>query len=66
MPVGEANRAYNTDKYTCTFSKLIQYWRQIWGERTNGTTDIQFPFGFVQVSFFSEIMKSTFIQRLIG
>jgi hypothetical protein len=30
---------------------MIQYWRQIWNERTNGITDIEFPFGFVQVSF---------------
>ncbi len=30
---------------------MIQYWREIWNQRTNGTTDIQFPFGFVQVSF---------------
>jgi hypothetical protein len=30
---------------------MIQYWRQIWHERTNGSTDIEFPFGFVQVSF---------------
>jgi hypothetical protein len=30
---------------------MIQYWREIWSERTNGSTDIQFPFGFVQVSF---------------
>jgi hypothetical protein len=51
MSVGEANRNYNTDKYACSFSKMIQYWRQIWNERTNGITDIQYPFGFVQVSF---------------
>ncbi len=51
IPVGEANAGYNTDKYACSFSKMIQYWRQIWNERTNGITDIQFPFGFVQVSF---------------
>ena len=49
---GEQNWSYNRDKYACSFSKLIYYWRQIWNERTNGTTDIQFPFGFVQVSFF--------------
>jgi sialate O-acetylesterase len=49
--VGEANAGYNTDKYACSFSKMIQYWRQTWNERTNGITDIQFPFGFVQVSF---------------
>jgi hypothetical protein len=49
--VGEANHIYNTDKYACSFSKLIQYWRQTWNERTNGITDAQLPFGFVQVSF---------------
>ena len=49
--VGESNRGYNVNKYACAFSKLIQYWRQIWYERTNHTTNIQFPFGFVQVSF---------------
>ncbi|CAF1438660.1 unnamed protein product [Adineta ricciae] len=47
---GESNSDYNRDKYTCTFSKMIQSWREIWHERTNGTTDIQFPFGFVQLS----------------
>jgi hypothetical protein len=49
--VGEQNWSYNRGKYACSFSKLISYWRQIWNERTNGTNDIQFPFGFVQVSF---------------
>jgi hypothetical protein len=49
--LGESNEDYNRDKYACSFSKLIYYWRQIWNERTNGITDIQFPFGFVQVSF---------------
>jgi hypothetical protein len=48
---GETNRDYNRDLYTCSFSKMIYYWRQIWNNRTNGITDIQFPFGFVQVSF---------------
>jgi hypothetical protein len=47
--VGEANAGYPT--YACKFAKMIQYWRQTWNERTNGTTDIQFPFGFVQVNF---------------
>ncbi|CAF1501538.1 unnamed protein product [Adineta steineri] len=47
----EANSEYNRDKYTCTFSKLIQSWREIWHERTNTITHIQFPFGFVQVNF---------------
>ncbi len=46
---GEANRDYNTDKYACSLSKMIEYWRQTWSERTKGITDIQFPFGVVQV-----------------
>ncbi len=49
MYVGESN--IGSPKYACFFSKMIQYWRQTWNERTNGATDIQFPFGFVQVSF---------------
>jgi hypothetical protein len=49
--LGEANAGNPT--YACKFAKMIQYWRQTWNERTNGTTDIQFPFGFVQVSFIS-------------
>jgi sialate O-acetylesterase len=53
---GEANGAPFLDKtYACSFAKMIQYWRQIWNERTNGITDIQFPFGFVQVNFVSKI-----------
>ena len=48
---GEANAGHNTDKYACSFSKMIQYWRQIWNERTNGITNLEFPFGFVQVSY---------------
>jgi hypothetical protein len=47
--VGEANRYYNADRYVCSFTKMIQSWRQIWHNRTNGLTDIEFPFGFVQV-----------------
>ncbi len=47
---GEANSVYDLGKYPCTFSTLIGDWRQTWNERTNGNTDIQFPFGFVQVS----------------
>jgi sialate O-acetylesterase len=46
---GESNSGRNNDKYVCTFTNLIQSWRQIWNQRTNGITNIQFPFGFVQV-----------------
>jgi hypothetical protein len=33
---------------------MIEYWRQIWNQRTNGNTDLQFPFGFVQVRLTNE------------
>jgi hypothetical protein len=48
--LGEANRYYNADKYACNFAKMMTSWRQVWNSRTNGATDIQFPFGFVQVN----------------
>ncbi len=51
MNKGEANAVYNTGNYTCAFSKMIYHWRQIWHNRTNSITNIEFPFGFVQVSF---------------
>jgi sialate O-acetylesterase len=46
---GESNANYNKDRYTCTFSKMIQYWRKVWNTRTNGITNPNFSFGFVQV-----------------
>lgn len=46
---GEQN-AGHPDNYTCLFSKMIESWREIWNQRTNGITDLQFPFGFVQLS----------------
>ena len=45
---GEANAGNPT--YACKFAKMIESWRQTWNSRTNGITDINFPFGFVQVS----------------
>lgn len=46
---GEANaNAPNT--YNCTFPAMIDDWRQKWYDGTDGFTDPQFPFGFVQVS----------------
>ena len=47
---GESNSGDSA--YACKFAKMIEYWRQIWSTRTNGLTDPQFPFGFVQVSVF--------------
>jgi hypothetical protein len=50
MCKGESNSG-DPVNYTCLFSKMIQSWRQTWHERTNDITDIEFPFGFVQVNF---------------
>lgn len=58
--IGEANRIHNVDKYACAFSKMIEYWRQIWNNRTNGVADIQFPFGFVQVNFLIDLSTIEF------
>jgi hypothetical protein len=48
--IGEANEG--DPNYACKFSKMIYYWREIWNQRTSNQTDLQFPFGFVQVSIF--------------
>ncbi len=49
--IGEANGGPYIDRYTCSFARMTTRRREIWNERTNGVTDIQFPFGFVQVDF---------------
>jgi hypothetical protein len=61
--VGESN--YGDHNYACKFEKMIQYWRQIWNQRTNGITDIQFPFGFVQVSLL-EIVKNFILSSIVN
>ena len=45
---GEANIAWNTDVYACTFTTLISNWRSEFS--LNSNTNIQAPFGFVQLS----------------
>jgi sialate O-acetylesterase len=50
MILGESNAGYHADLYRCMFSKMIQYWRNIWYQRTNSSTDVNFPFGFVQLA----------------
>lgn len=40
----------NTDMYNCTFPVLIDDWRKAFHEGSDGQTNKQFPFGFVQVS----------------
>ena len=67
MFLGESNTNYNRDAYTCTFSKMIASWRNIWHTRTNSTTDPTFPFGFVQVdSCFVAYLTTSFISLLAG
>jgi len=46
---GEANGGPIIDRYACSFARMITRWREIWNNRTNGNTDSQFPFGFVQL-----------------
>ena len=36
--------------YQCTFPAMIAAWRKAWHLGTNGQTDSDFPFGFVQLS----------------
>ncbi|XP_026573812.1 sialate O-acetylesterase [Pseudonaja textilis] len=46
---GEANTLMNTDMYNCTFPALIDDWRKAFHEGSDGQTNKQFPFGFVQL-----------------
>ena len=46
---GEANAILTNDPYNCTFPAMIEGWRREWYHSTSGSTDKQFPFGFVQV-----------------
>jgi hypothetical protein len=40
---------------------MIEAWRQTWTQRSNGLTDPNFPFGFVQVSLF--VLKRNTIHQ---
>ncbi|XP_028817839.1 sialate O-acetylesterase isoform X3 [Denticeps clupeoides] len=47
---GEANSAYNRDKYNCTFPSMIDDWRTAFHSGSGNQTASDFPFGFVQLS----------------
>uniref|UniRef100_A0A8D0G657 Sialic acid acetylesterase n=1 Tax=Sphenodon punctatus TaxID=8508 RepID=A0A8D0G657_SPHPU len=47
---GEENTILNTDLYNCTFPALIDDWRSSFHMGSDGQTQQQFPFGFVQLS----------------
>ena len=46
--VGEANVGM-WQQYNCSFPAMISDWRSKFNVNSNGVTDAQFPFGFVQV-----------------
>ncbi|KAJ3411119.1 hypothetical protein HDV05_002728 [Chytridiales sp. JEL 0842] len=46
----DSNTAAAARSYACRFPALIQSWRETWFDRTSGSTDPLFPFGFVQLS----------------
>ncbi|XP_060733451.1 sialate O-acetylesterase isoform X2 [Tachysurus vachellii] len=50
---GEANAQYNQDKYSCTFPAMIDDWRMAFHTGSWGQTAQDFPFGFVQLSTYS-------------
>ncbi|XP_067827220.1 sialate O-acetylesterase [Heptranchias perlo] len=47
---GEANTAWHNAEYNCTFPAMIEDWRQAFHEGSGGASEIDFPFGFVQLS----------------
>lgn len=49
---GESNAGWNRDKYQCTFPAMIETWRKLWSSNTGTAPD--FPFGFVQLSTWTE------------
>ncbi|XP_078282673.1 sialate O-acetylesterase isoform X2 [Rhinoraja longicauda] len=47
---GEANTVWHQEEYNCTFPAMIEDWRQVFHQGSGGSTEINFPFGFVQLS----------------
>ncbi|XP_051895646.1 sialate O-acetylesterase [Pristis pectinata] len=47
---GEANTAWHNAEYNCTFPAMIEDWRKAFHQGSEGSTEIDFPFGFVQLS----------------
>ncbi|XP_072342970.1 sialate O-acetylesterase [Scyliorhinus torazame] len=47
---GESNAAWHNAEYNCTFPTMIEDWRQVFHQGSGGATEIDFPFGFVQLS----------------
>ncbi|XP_072094609.1 sialate O-acetylesterase [Mobula birostris] len=47
---GEANAAWHNTEYNCTFPAMIEDWRETFHQGSEGSIEINFPFGFVQLS----------------
>ncbi|XP_022084099.1 sialate O-acetylesterase-like isoform X2 [Acanthaster planci] len=45
---GESN-TMDPDPYKCLFKTMINDWREKWHQGTEGSTDLHFPFGFMQL-----------------
>jgi len=45
---GEANAGWNRDQYGCTFTRMINDWRNLWNQHSGSNPN--FPFGFVQLA----------------
>ena len=45
---GESNTGHPAD-YACSFTAMINDWREKFHNKSKGQTDLNFPFGFVQV-----------------
>ncbi|XP_069764732.1 sialate O-acetylesterase isoform X2 [Narcine bancroftii] len=47
---GESNAAWHNAEYNCTFPAMIEDWRQAFHQASGGSSEVDFPFGFVQIS----------------
>ncbi|KAK9395093.1 sialate O-acetylesterase [Crotalus adamanteus] len=61
---GEANTLMNTDLYNCTFPALIDDWRKAFHEGSDGQTNKQFPFGFVQLCTAVQVQTNDKFPRI--
>ena len=61
---GEANTK-NPAPYKCLFHAMIEDWRLKWNEGTDGSTDPQFPFGFMQVGLLNFLHICSAVRRCI-
>ncbi|XP_067909849.1 sialate O-acetylesterase [Heterodontus francisci] len=54
---GEANAVWHNSEYNCTFPAMIEDWRQIFHQGSGGASEIDFPFGFVQLSTYRQAVS---------